>query len=414
MTEQHNDVTYVLGIALQDEHPLKGARSLVPIKTRPRIWRCLPLVAATLVLLLIVSSLTVPAVARAVVEFPLLGDSFQKYLTGTGLDLAYQAGLVNELNRSVTTDDVTFTVISAYSDATQALIAFQFSSPDPSRIDQLWEDADGIFPELQSSKSFSGNMQHIPKEGIIYGLLNSKPYSWSLFGRNLTLSVPSLDMEVDFPLQTIPSSLNERVRVNKGFTFDGLKLTIDEVVFSPSAIQVTYSYKNNNQAPPDKHWDLSLRTPDHQEANSGVSGSLKGQFWQGKGVANFLPLDSDEVIIVFTGFWYDKVVKETIPIKPGSSAITSQGTLTVTHVKELAQGSEISLHWSDGILEKADLHLIDATGKTGEVISGEQIDGGLKVVIKHGELTGEVQLAIETLVIREEQDVELARIDRGK
>lgn len=403
MTEEHNEVTRALGIALQDEHPAKGARRLVPIKTHPRRWRCLPLVAATFVLLLIVSSLTVPVVARAVAQFPLLGDSFQKYLTGTGLDLAYQAGLVNELNRSVTKDDVTLTVISAYSDATQVLIAFQYSSPDPSRIEQLWEDT-RIFPELQSSNSFSGNMQYIPEERIIYGLLNSEPYSWSLFGRSLTLSVPSMDMEVEFPLQTLPSSLNERVRVNKEFTFDGLKLTIDEVVFSPSAIQIAYSYKNIDQRPLEAtHWELALRTPDHQEFTS-LGGS--------KGVANFLPFGSDEVIIVFTGFQHAKVVKETIPMKQGSTVVTSQGTLTIAAVKELPEGSELTLHWSDGILEKADLHLEDATGQTGEVISGEQIDGGLKLVIEHGKLTGEVQLAIETLVIREEQDVELARIDQ--
>ena len=203
-------------------------------------------------------------------------DTLQ-WLAGTGMDLAYQAGLVNELNRSVTKDDVTLTVVSAYSDATQVLIAFQYSSPDPNRIEQLWEDSSSLFPELHSSKSYSGNMQYIAEEGIIYGLLNSEPYFWSLFGRSLTLSVPTLGMEVDFPLQTIPSSLNERVKVNKGVTFDGLKLTVDEVVFSPSAIQVAYSFNNIDRRPTEtKHWNITLRTPDNQEFNSlgGHSGGV--------------------------------------------------------------------------------------------------------------------------------------------
>ncbi len=139
-----------------------------------------------------------------------------------------------------------------------------------------------------------------------------------------------------------------------------------------------------------------------------------GAFWRGKGVQNFLPFDSDEVIVVFTGFQYAKVVNETIPLKQGSTVITPQGTLTIADVKKLAQGSELTLHWSDGILEKADLHLVDSLGQQGKIMSGEQIDDGLKLVIEHGELTGEIQLEIETLLIREEQDFELARIVRSK
>jgi len=415
-------VTDALNRTLQDEKPGTRARDLIPQHTR-RLrgrGRGLALVAAGITLCLLTAALTVPAVARAIGDSPWLGDSYQMFLKGTGMDIAYQAGLVNELNRSDTKGDFTFTVIAAYADATQSIIVFQLSSDDPARIEELWEDSISIFPHFYNTASLfspnlsgGGSMNHIPEEGIIFGIYHTDPPGWSLFGRKLRTEVKSLGLSVTFPLQTISSNLNERVAVNKDFVYDGLQCRVEEIIFSPSATQVVYSRIGGDPRPWDKeaYWEWSLRTIDGTELIS-----YSGSFSNGKGMITFPPTDNSEVAILIKGYFemydYEGVL---LPLGNGSSVVTPVGELIIDTSVSTGTETEVTLVWSgEGSLAKPSISLVDSQGNRGEVSNAELTAEGIKLNFQHGVLIGPVQLEINAVQVYIQEEIEITQVYRKK
>lgn len=410
-------ITEALGRTLEDERPGTRARMFLPAK-RPRgRFPLLALVAAGLLLLLI-SSLTVPVVARAMGEVPLLGESYRKFLEGTGLEIAYKSGLVTELNRSVTNGEVTFTILSAYSDATQSLVAFQYTSEDPDALEALWEaKGSALFPRVEVSSlfrsyDFSGHMRYIQEEGVIYGLMSSNPLPWHLFGRTLTAEIPSLGLSLTFPLQTVSSYLNDRVKINKTIAFEGLELAIEEVVFSPSATQVVYSYTNQGRVVEHKAWNMQLRSPEGILYQS-LTGSRSSRFNRGQGVMNFLPLD--QVTLLFTGWNATVDVGEEVSLQEGASISTREGEVTIRELGWEQGQVSFTLAWSGtGKLTKAGATLRDASGVQGAIADAVQTDQGLRVTMEHSQLQGEVTLNLDVVEISIEEEIEVATVSRGK
>lgn len=112
-------------------HPLVRLRKGRPRPVASSVRSCSPaprsltkVATVAIVLVLIFSLLQIPIVARAFASVPVLGKPYKEFLERTGLDVAYQAGLINELNKTATDRGVTLRVLGAFSDVTQTVIYY--------------------------------------------------------------------------------------------------------------------------------------------------------------------------------------------------------------------------------------------------------------------------------------------------
>jgi len=414
MTYEDKAVTNVLRLAFYDEKPGERARDFIPQHRGKKRGRWFALAAASILLFMLATSLMIPAVARAIGDIPVLGESYTSFLTGTGMDIAYQSGLVNELNSSETKGDFTLTVIAAYADATQTVVMYQISSTDPDRLKSYWENPG--MPEVNKVRGYlsggggSGSMQYIEEENIIFGMYHLPPPSWNPFGQKLKIEARALDISVVFPVQTIPTELNETVAVNESFEYEGVKFVIDSVTFSPSATQVSYRVTGDQLAPADKNWLWEMQNVAGTELTR-LSGSLSN----GKGILNFLPTNSPEVIILFKGYQSAHPASDTLLLERGSSAVTDAGTLTIGAVERTSNSTAITLVWSgEGKLTKPGVTLIDSKGYHGWVTQAESTEDGISLVLGHGELSGPVYLKFNTVLISVHKEIEVARVVRSK
>lgn len=415
MSVWDNGVHAALGKALNEERPGKRARDMVLPRRRPGRGRSrLALIAAGLFFCLLVAGLTVPAVARALGNVPWLGDGYLRFLTGTGMDIAYQAGLVNELNSSDTHDGITFTVLSAYADAAQTVIMFQFSG-DPAKLEELWIQPSSIYPEF--TKKFSlfpdlsgcGTMQLVPEQGLIYGIWSGDSLPRRILGHKFHAEIKTLELSVSFPIQAISSKLNRHIQIDERFDRGGVQFIFEEAIFAPGTTQITYRTHAAGTKPEDKvarFFEWALMAEDGTEYCS-ISGSLSN----GKGALNFLPIDSDELTLLFKGYSIGYVHQDVLPLAAGSSSLTPGGELTIDDVVNTEAGSQVTLTWSgEGRLDKVGFTLLDAQGNSFEVSQVERAEDGLILTIEHEELNGPVEVELDTVIIKFEEEVEVARI----
>lgn len=95
----------------------KPSRSMMVLSILKRWYKCSKWqVAAASIILVLLLSLFVPPLTRTIAAIPILGSGYTQLLRSGGLDIAYQAGLITELNRSVSKDDITLSAVAAYSD----------------------------------------------------------------------------------------------------------------------------------------------------------------------------------------------------------------------------------------------------------------------------------------------------------
>lgn len=399
---------------LANEQPTKRARDLLPETRRGASKK--HLIAAGIILCMLISSFTVPTVARALGEIPLLGESYTEFLAGTGLGVAYQAGLVNGLNYSDTNGDITFRILAAYSDATQTVITYKISSEDPSKIQELWESSYSHFPNVfgtgritrfSVAKAGSGHGQ-LTDEGEIYGMWEGEALGWRPFGHKFTAQLNHLDLSVTFPVQTIPSDLNKTLIIDETFVYNGITITFEEITFSPSATQVSYNidglYYNQSLH---THLRWSLRDQEGEEFQT-LGGRLSGK----NGVMNYLPIDSEEIVIVFEGYETVYYLAQTLPLEIGSKYELELGTLSIQEIVSTDVGTDLYLAWEgDSTLEKPGVCLL-INKQPVEATEGSITDAGFMLSFQHGKSLTPDSLAIEQLHISVREDIEVARVQR--
>lgn len=410
MSVWDNGVYAALDKALNDERPGKRARDMALPRRSPGRGRSrLALIASGLFFCLLVAGLTVPAVARAIGDVPWLGDGYLKFLTETGMDVAYQAGLVDELNSSDTHDGITFTVLSAYADAAQTVIMFQFSG-DPAKLEELWTQPNFIYPEFTKKFSLSrglsggGEMQLVPEEGLIYGIWSGDWLPRRVLGHKFYAEIKSLELSLSFPVQTIPSRLNRRVQIDQRFDHEGAQFIFEEAIFSPGTTQITYCIHGDLEA---RHFEWALVADDGTEYTPISGGLSNGQ----EGVMNFLPIDSDELTLLYKGYIIVYYHEDVLPLAAGSGSLTPGGELIIDNVVNTEAGTQVTLAWSgEGKLGKVGFTLLDAQGNSCEVAQAEMIEDGLILTIEHGELNGPVEIELDTVIVKIEEEAEVTRI----
>ena len=427
---QAENIKDLLTIALDDEQPVTSARGIIdrfPAQRR-RPWKVTGLIAACLLVLVPIASFQMPVVARAFAQMPLVGDIYSRYLQESGMDVAYQAGLVGELNRSVTQNGVTMTVISAYSDASQGIIFVSFTSEDPSSIAELWSQ--GLFNQeilrggrvafgLERSSSF----EYVSEDNLLFGMIRTRPIS-GLLGKKIGLRMTSRALstvwEINFPLQTVASSFNQMIKLNQSFTHEGDKFLIQSITFSPSMTVLTYKQERANAdvkpTPEGKFSHTSTRwslveedgTP-LQSMGSRLSGD--GQNYQGE--LYFVPAKSDNLSLYFNGTANLFDYKGSTSLSAGSKLETPQGVLVIDGVKHSKLTTVVYLQWQAASeLKKLDGEIIDANGARARIVGWGESSTGVTLSFAHEELVGPLEFQVSAIHVHDEMEEKVCDIQR--
>jgi len=209
----------------------------------------------------------VPLVARAFASIPVVGKAYQDILKQAGLDVAYQAGLVNEIREKTTHDGITLEVIGAFSDGTQTVVYYSITPSDLST--PSWDEVmSGLMlrhslQELGGRKLGNSTAIYERREpgGGIFGVIKTRQISGiaRFLGAKLTLTVEALKptttlpgiyqeskdpgpavytWSVTFPVQTLTCK-PETVAIGKTIIFGSDthgrdKLVLQELVFAPT------------------------------------------------------------------------------------------------------------------------------------------------------------------------------------
>ena len=431
---EEEQVKQLLTIALDDEKPVTSARGIInrsPAQRR-RPWKGAGLIAACLLVLVPIASFQMPIIARAFAQMPLVGDIYSRYLQESGMDVAYQAGLVGELNRSVTQKGVTMTVLSAYSDASQGIIFVSFTSEDPSSIEELWSQ--GLFNQeiLRGGRvafglERSGSFEYVSEDNLIFGMIRTRPIS-GLLGKRIGLRMTSRALgtvwEINFPLQTVASSFNKTIKLNQSFTHEGDKFLIQSITFSPSMTVVTYKQElaNNDIKPSPEGKDDGLShtstrwslveadgTP-LQSIGSRLSGD-GGQIYQGE--LYFVPAKSDHLTLYYNGTasLYDS--KGSTALSTGSKIETQQGVLVIDGVEHSQLETLVYLKWqSQSELKKLDAEIVDINGSRARIKGWGESSAGVTLNFEHDELIGPLEFQVSMFYVHNDIQEKVCDIQR--
>ena len=254
------------------EGPTTRTKELMPIfrrRKRKKHLKIGALAASLLIMLLASSPFAMPAMARALSAVPIIGPGFEAALKLHSLDLAYEAGLLPTLDKTVEGNGVSVTVQTAYRDEQTFDILLSFRSDDPELIECMYEHI-GPYVELTSGRwTLPGNYSsksYDEEQKILYLSLSSfEPLPWYVRKLNVSVSWPTdySDMEefkygvswdlvemtepvsLTFPLQSSRAYV-ATVPVNHTFVYEETTVTVERVVFSPVRTILHYSYTGND------------------------------------------------------------------------------------------------------------------------------------------------------------------------
>ena len=223
---------------------------------------------ASLVALLLLSSLYVPFITRAIASIPGIGQVYQRMLIWSGLNIAHDSGLVKEFQKSIEVPNGTLTVFASYSDSTKTVVMFEVKAHNG--------DAESFHRELRfyvsggpkwvkigpgAHSSWGGALSlgydYNEQRDTFYVWLETDPLPWWWF-KGISLNVQQHGV-ADFHAKTsVPSTRvtafnQQTVRVNRWydeqgnnvpqqdpFNFTGLYLHVDKVQFTPSTTKLIY------------------------------------------------------------------------------------------------------------------------------------------------------------------------------
>ncbi|MGE5654125.1 MAG: DUF4179 domain-containing protein [Bacillota bacterium] len=324
------------------ERPAAQILRSVADLTRNRQRRALAMIAAAVAVMLILSPLFVPLSARVLASTPLVGGYFATAIAESGLAVDYQAGLVTELNQSVTDGQLTLTVMGAYADATQTTVLFTISG-EQERMKQLWDDLSGtreqvslrdsLGREYTGHSSRSGHFDQATGQYHIVMETNALPFYVGHLKLHMQMlgQTVSADWKISFPVQRVSDRLVKELQVNRSFTTtDGVPVTIAKLVFSPSRTVLHYSMQQPDA--PDfglPQWSLiadgQILTP------LGGGGGSRGEGFTG--TAAFFPTSAKELAIRYEGLMGSYPLNWRLAMQPGASTRWHEIIFTIDEVK---------------------------------------------------------------------------------
>lgn len=313
--------------------------------------------AAAILAAVLVSSLTVAPVAQALARVPLVGELYRELIKESGLNLAYEAGFVTELNKSVTKGDLTLTVIGAYTDSEETVVLFTLQTTDENPEQRLMEVIQDYSIRLKGIGSYGWHAR--TNKDIMYGQIeSSEPIPWWSFNELTLLLEPRVQdspavggLKVSFPVQRLDESLVVRRQIDQEFVYHGEKYTIKEIVFTPARTVLHYYHRpsadSSSQSNHTANWSLTTVTGSELQR---YGGSYTGS--TGLGQVEFAPTMDKDVVVRFKG-WHVMAHEDVmLPLQAGQQAATPFGTAEIVNIESSAEETLVTLNWvSDGDIE---------------------------------------------------------------
>lgn len=351
--------------------------------------------ACVIVLLLfLVSLVRIPVVARAFASVPGIGAAYRGLLRNFGLDVAYEAGLVDEIRKAVTCNGVTVEVISAVCDGTRTTVLWTISLEDPSSGESLEEHLGGLhlWPSVDGPwEEDRGNFCYVV-DGRRLCCSEFGPVSWigRLFGAKATLTVEAAPAEevpfggyqreeggqavytwkVAFPVQTITGRV-ETVEIGKTITTENEEITLTELAFAPTQtiLRFSVSTRAGDEGHLSRSWEesrlwrlegcFSLVTSGGELPPLGIH---KGDDLRSYEV-RFWPTTRRDVTILFREMIAAPAVLE-LPLREDATVPCRGGSLKITDLEATESVTSFTLRYTGELrLYGVDFELAEASNE---------------------------------------------------
>lgn len=219
---------------------------------------------ASLVALLLVSSLYVPFITRAIASIPGIGQVYQRMIIWSGLNIAYDSGLVKEMHKSIDVPNGTLAVFASYADSVKTVVMFEIKAHNGDAI-SLSKDLEFYFsggpkrvffgPGHWSSWGGARSTSYTYGLDTVYVLIETDPLPWWWL-RGICLHVQQrsggdFHVKTSVPLTRVSVFNQQTVRVNRWYDEKGeniaeqdrdfreFNLYVDKVQFTPSTTKLT-------------------------------------------------------------------------------------------------------------------------------------------------------------------------------
>jgi len=268
----------------------------------------------------------------------------------------------------------------------------------------------------------SSTYEYVSEDNMIVGMIFMRPLSgW--WGKNIGLRLTSRALntvwELNFPVQTVASSLNETLEIGQSFAYQGDKYEIQSVTFTPSRTVVTYFKTFANAEPiggklgiPHSSPRWSLIRADGTEVQS-FGGHFGSDGKRGQGELFFAPVKDESLALFFQGTAseFEYTGKTTLAL--GSFIETPQGVLRVAEVHYNPTSTQVELQWdAESELKKLGAELVDSTGSRVQIAGWGEHPNYISLSFEHGELIGPLEFHVSTFYIHEQIQLKVCDIQR--
>lgn len=326
------------------------------------------LVAAGVLFSVLLSSLFVPALAFAISRLPFIGTPYQRILRSSGLATAYQAGLINELNRSVSAGGYTMTVLSAYADSMGTTVVLKFKTDEPGKIREF-SNADN-WPEWGLLGAFGWrnygggtSFGYNEAEDAIYGWIKTETPPWWV-GSRLTIEAglpdTAITLRTRIPIYRIWGDfMVPRFRINQTVSYKELRVNLNNMVFLPTQTVLNFHSENYRS-----RWELRSGGRSYSEgSNAGIHRQSHDTSQWTTFYPVFYPHVPDDIELALKGYEVSPEGQRYLPLQVGSKLELKGCAITVGSIEDTAEGLKVTITWSDRNFEVWCIELIDPEGK---------------------------------------------------
>jgi len=416
-------VKELLSRGLSGARPRKSARAFATetaIRRRTSFMAWRRIAAALVLTCTVVALLRVPAVSRAFASVPLLGEAYTAFLKQVNLDAAYQAGLLQRLDRTVTKDGLTLTVIDAGVDGDETVVSYRASpSGEASReasgesSADLWERVKrneiGLSVSLEGHGSTYSIKTPVMEDNTIYGVVRAerpkglRGLLWNLLGSQVTFTLQAYELEplyeppfdqdgwkagralntweLEIPVRTVKVKPTV-IPINKELTAG---ISLERLVLTPWRTSLEYTVHKAEAEDPTNRLSWQALESCFSLTMAGGSrvrllGGWAPEDWDMRetlrGEVHFEPVSEGNLSIEFKTPRFEPETL-TLPLEENAAVpcFGGDGILKIDSIRKLEGGLEITLRLESPLrLCHAGVGLVDRQGRS--VVPGPYLNYG--------------------------------------
>ena len=378
--EEGAAIRALLAEALSDEYPRSGVREFA-LERRPRFrvprhWLAFGLSVVVLPLML-----RLPLGLRMITSLPVLGDALGSCVKVFARDLAYQAGLAQEINVTQVAGGIRLTAVGAQSDGDGTTL-FYTLSPEPGQESEAWSRIRDRTLQLTQCVLARGDTEfranpssywfYSSQADCVYGMVRGASIGALdlLLGGGVTLSVEAREAlplggasigstasalgravvgwTLQVPTQSVPFG-EHRIGVEKVVPGTDDRLMVTDVIFSPLRVVLRYEVSPVADAADRLLGEcFALVTGDGVEIPSFGYSTPVDSAAPTRGEVYFFPTHQRDLQVVFRQLTLVSVSQET-QAQPDEFTLHEGRMIAVAGVKTGDGGSHLDLG-SDAIM----------------------------------------------------------------